>query len=34
MEILLYDDSFEGMLCAIYYAFYSKSTIDVLLTIG
>ena len=28
MEILLYDDSFEGLLCAIYYAFYSKSKID------
>ncbi|MBE6062992.1 MAG: DNA metabolism protein [Clostridium butyricum] len=27
MEILLYDDSFEGLLCSIYYAFYSKSIV-------
>ncbi|MDO5517559.1 MAG: TIGR03915 family putative DNA repair protein [Clostridium sp.] len=28
MEILLYDDSFEGLLCAVYYSFYSKSKIE------
>lgn len=28
MEILLYDDTFEGLLCAVYYGFYSKNQIE------